>query len=110
MSLKVERWRKLGIDHQHARWGEVGPGTDPGLVGSKPGGTVCRTRPGGDLRMGWEDAAGARLRKTGAGSERTAAELRGENDRAKPGASNPSDRPIPGHRRGSHNRLSKTSF
>jgi hypothetical protein len=26
MSLKAERWRKLGIDHQHARWREAEPG------------------------------------------------------------------------------------
>jgi hypothetical protein len=39
MSLK--RFRvgacKLGIEHQDAGWGEVKPGTDPGVSESQPG-------------------------------------------------------------------------
>src|SRR5580704_5692289 len=93
MSLK-EWERMLGIDHQHAGWGETELGADPGVSRSERGSPVCGPTATGGIRVDHAAVAAARLPNTRQGGARVAEELRGEDDGTKPGAGDAAHRPV----------------
>src|ERR1700688_1224525 len=94
------RERMLGIDHQHAGWGETEPGADPGVSRSERGSPVRGSTATGGIRVDHAGVEAAELPNARQGGARVAAGLRGEDDGTKPGAGDAAHRPVHGTQRG----------